>query len=60
MLAVRTALDLLAGKDVPKQQIIQPTLINNESYAQYVKRDLPDGVFVDTDLSDAELNKLFH
>ena len=59
-LAVRTALKLLAGEDVPKQQIIQPTLIDNANYAQYVKRDLPDGVFVDTDLTDAELAKIFH
>ena len=43
-----------------KQQIIEPTLINNANCSQYVKRDLPDGVFVDTDLSDAELAKIFH
>jgi ribose transport system substrate-binding protein len=59
-LAVRTALALLSGKDVPKQQIIQPTLIDDANYTQYVKRDLPDGVFVDTDLTDAELAAIFH
>ena len=59
-IAVRTALKLLAGEDVPKQQIIEPTLINNSNALQYVKPDLPDGVFVDTDLSDAELAKIFH
>jgi ribose transport system substrate-binding protein len=59
-LAVRTALKLLAGEDAPKNQIIQPSLIDNANYAQYVKRDLPDGVFVDTDLTDAELVKAFH
>lgn len=60
VVALRTALTLLAGKDVAKTQTIQPKLITDANAEQYVKPDLPDGVFVDTDLSDAELKKIFH
>ncbi len=59
VVALRAALDLLRGKDVPRQQIIQPQLITKDNVARYVKPDLPDGVFVDTDLSDEELKKIF-
>ncbi len=59
-LAVRTILALLAGNDVPKRQIIEPEPISNANYEQYLKPDLPDGVYVDSDLTDAELAKIFH
>jgi ribose transport system substrate-binding protein len=59
-LAVRTILALLAGKDVPKRQIVEPVPISNANYQQYVKPDLPDGVYVDSDLTDEELAKIFH
>lgn len=60
VVALRTALDLLSGKDVAKTQTIQPKLITDANALQYVKPHLPDGVFVDTDLSDAELKQIFH
>jgi ribose transport system substrate-binding protein len=44
---------------VPKKQIIEPKLITAENYKSYVRPDLPDGVFVDSDLSDDELKQLF-
>jgi ribose transport system substrate-binding protein len=59
VIALRAALMLLAGNDVPKRQIVEPRLITSENYKDYVRPDLPDGVFVDTDLSDAELKSLF-
>ena len=59
VVALRAALKLLQGEDVPKRQIIEPQLITSENYQNYVRRDLADGVFVDTDFSDAELKALF-
>ena len=59
VVALRTALKLLNGEDVPKRQIIEPRLITSENYKDYVRPGLPDGVFVDTELSDDELKTLF-
>ncbi len=59
VVALRTALKLLRGEDVPKRQIIEPKLITAENYKSYVRPNLPDGVFVDSDLSDDELKQLF-
>jgi ribose transport system substrate-binding protein len=59
VVALRTALKLLNGEDVPKRQIIEPKLITSENYKDYLRPSLPDGVFVDTDLSDDELKTLF-
>ena len=59
VVALRTAQKLLAGDSVPKRQIIQPIVMDPKNYDKFIKRDLPDGVFVDTTLSDAELKKLF-
>lgn len=60
VVALRTALSLLAGKDVPKRQTIDPRLIDGSNYTSYIRKNLPDGVYVDTDLSDAELARIFH
>lgn len=60
VVALRAALSLLRGEDVPKQQIIQPQLITRDNAESLVKPDLPDGVFVDTDLSDDELRAIFN
>jgi ribose transport system substrate-binding protein len=59
VVALRTALKILRGEDVPKKQIIEPKLITADNYKSYVRPDLPDGVFVDSDLSDDELKQLF-
>jgi ribose transport system substrate-binding protein len=59
VIALRAALALLRGEDVPKRQIIEPQLITSENYKNYLRPNLPDGVFVDTDLSDDELKTLF-
>jgi len=59
VVALNSALKLLSGESVPKMQTIEAKLITSDNYKQYIKPDLPDGVFVDTNLSDAELKKLF-
>ncbi len=59
VVALRTAQKLLAGEEVPKRQIIQPIVMDGSNYQNFIKRDLPDAVFVDTTLSDDELKKLF-
>ncbi|MBV8586437.1 MAG: hypothetical protein JO308_09140, partial [Verrucomicrobia bacterium] len=59
VVALRTALNLLSGKDVAKRQVIEPKLITVENYKTYVRPELPDGVFVDTSLSEEELKQLF-
>jgi ribose transport system substrate-binding protein len=59
VVALRTALKLLNGEDVPKRQIIEPRLITSENFKDYLRPSLPDGVFVDSDLSDDELKALF-
>jgi ribose transport system substrate-binding protein len=59
VIALRTAIKLLGGEDVPKRQIIEPQLITSENYKNYLRPDLADGVFVDADLSDDELKALF-
>lgn len=58
-IALRTALDILKGTAVPFKQMIEPLLITNESYADYYKPDLPDAVFVDTELTDDMLKEIF-
>lgn len=59
VVALRTAVKLLSGQDVPRRQVIDPILIDGSNYQQFMKKDLPDGVFVDTLLTDEELKKLF-
>ena len=59
VVALRTAVKLMTGQDAPKRQIIDPILIDGSNYQTFMKKDLPDGVFVDTLLTDAELKKLF-
>ncbi len=54
-LGVRTALDILAGTPVPHYVDIPLTVISNENLDQYVRMDLPDGYWGD---SDPEVVKL--
>ncbi len=59
VIALRAALTLLGGGSVAKRQIIQPGFITPANYRQYIKADMPDGVFVDTNLDDATLKRIF-
>jgi ribose transport system substrate-binding protein len=58
-LALETALQILRGEETPRIQTIDSQFITIENYLDYYKPDLPDGVFVDTDLSDETLAELF-
>jgi ribose transport system substrate-binding protein len=59
VLALRMALSLLRGETIQKQLIITPKLITKDNYKKYMRPDLADGVFTDTNLSDEELKKIF-
>jgi ribose transport system substrate-binding protein len=59
VVALRTAQKLLAGGSVPKRQIIEPIVMDGSNYQKFFKPNLPDGVFVDTTLTDDELKTLF-
>jgi ribose transport system substrate-binding protein len=59
VIALRAALTLLGGGSVPKRQIIKPGFITTANYRDYIRQDLPDSVFVDTNLDDATLKHIF-
>jgi ribose transport system substrate-binding protein len=59
VVALRMALKILNGEEVQKQEIITPKLITKDNYKDYMRPDLADGVFCDTNLSDDELKKIF-
>jgi ribose transport system substrate-binding protein len=59
VVALRMALSVLRGESIPKQWIITPKLITKDNYKKYMRPDLADGVFTDTNLSDEELKKIF-
>ena len=57
--ALRTALKILKGEKVHFKQMIKPKRITPDNYKDYFRSDLPDAVFVDTELSDKELSEIF-
>ena len=59
VIALRTALTLLAGGSVAKRQMVLPALITDANYQQYIRPHLPDEVLVDTALDDATLARIF-
>ncbi|MFO1070989.1 MAG: substrate-binding domain-containing protein [Geminicoccaceae bacterium] len=59
VVALRAALTLLGGGEVAKQQVIQPQLITKANVEKFVRPDMADGVFVDTNLSAEELKQIF-
>ncbi|WP_162918925.1 ABC transporter substrate-binding protein [Taklimakanibacter deserti] len=59
VVALRMALALLRGEEIQKQLIITPKLITKDNYKDYMRPDLPDAVFTDTNLPDDELKKIF-
>lgn len=58
-LALRMAVSILQGTPMKKLQIIQPPFITVDNYKQFIKPDLPDGVFVFNDLPDDQLKTIF-
>jgi ribose transport system substrate-binding protein len=59
VVALRMALAILRGDEIQKEWIITPKLITKDNYKDYMRPDLADGVFTDTNLSDEELKKIF-
>lgn len=59
VVALRAALTLLGGGSVPKRQIITPGFITTANYKDYIRPELPDAVFVDTNLDSATLKQIF-
>jgi ribose transport system substrate-binding protein len=57
--AMRAAVTLLKGGQVPKQQILSPAMITRDNYTKYLRPTLPDGVFTDTSLTDEQLAAIF-
>jgi ribose transport system substrate-binding protein len=58
-LALRTAINILQGVPTTQLQIIEPPFITVENYEDFLKPDLPDGVFAYNDLPDEVLEEIF-
>lgn len=59
VVALRNALNLLRGNEQQRDLIITPQLITKDNYTDFMRPDLPDPVFVDTNLSDEVLLEIF-
>lgn len=59
VVALRNALNLLHGNEQQRDLIITPQLITKDNYTDYMRPDLPDQVFTDTNLSTEELLSIF-
>lgn len=59
VVALRNVLALLRGEEQARDLIITPKLITKDNYMDFIRPDLPDAVFVDTNLSDEELRAIF-
>jgi ribose transport system substrate-binding protein len=57
--ALEHALDLLDGVDVTKDDILDPEVIDASNLEDYVRPDLPDSLWVNTKMTDEEINALF-
>ncbi|MET3926931.1 ABC transporter substrate-binding protein [Devosia sp. 2618] len=59
VVALRNSLALLRGEELQRDLVITPKLITKDNYTSYIRPELADGVFVDTNLSTEELEKIF-
>lgn len=59
VVALRMALAILNGEEIDRKWILTPKLITKDNYKDYMRPDLPDGVFTDTNLSDEQLKAIF-
>jgi ribose transport system substrate-binding protein len=57
--ALETALKVLAGEEVTKDQIIDPPVITADDLDTYVRTDLPDSFWSNTRMDDAAITELF-
>lgn len=59
VVALRNVLNLLRGNEQQRDLIISPKLINRDNYQDFMRPELPNQVFTDTNLSVEELLKIF-
>lgn len=59
VVALRNALNVLRGNEQQRDLTITPNLITKDNYTDFMRPDLPDQVFVDTNLSTEELLAIF-
>jgi ribose transport system substrate-binding protein len=58
--ALKLLYRLLKGEKVEKDTLIMPESINKDNYQNFLKKDMPDTLFVDNDLPPEVLANLFH
>lgn len=57
--ALEHALDILDGVEVAKDDILDPEVIDVSNLEEYVRPDMPDSLWVNTKMTDEEINALF-
>jgi ribose transport system substrate-binding protein len=57
--ALDNALAALGGDDVKKDDLLDPEVITADNIADFVRDDLPDSLWVNTKMTDDEINALF-
>ncbi|PZR55318.1 ribose ABC transporter [Xylanimonas oleitrophica] len=57
--ALENTLAVLDGEDVPKDEILDPEVITAENVGEFVRPDLPDSLWVNTEMTDDEIRALF-
>lgn len=57
--ALESALAILDGEDVVKDDILEPEIITQDNLDEFVRPDLPDSLWVNTKMTDDEINALF-
>jgi len=57
--ALDNALAALKGEDVTKDDLLDPEVITADNIADFVRDDLPDSLWVNTKMTDDEINALF-
>jgi ribose transport system substrate-binding protein len=57
--ALDNALAALKGETVKKDDLLEPEVITADNLGDFVRDDLPDSLWVNTKMTDDEINKLF-
>ncbi|MFV0253329.1 MAG: ABC transporter substrate-binding protein [Beutenbergiaceae bacterium] len=57
--ALENALAALDGSEVNKDDILEPEVITAENLGDFVRPDMPDSLWVNTQMTDDEINELF-
>lgn len=57
--ALDNALASLKGEDVVKDDLLDPEVITADNISEFVRDDLPDSLWVNTKMTDDEINTLF-